>query len=141
MRMSPARSGTVGRRTLRILGSVFGPSNVATRIFVTAFLALSRRPHCRRSGKEVNVRGPRGPGGGSERQGKNEGDPIQEGEALVAKETARIETELESNASGVWIGDIFRHGTLGESLLPENWWNRRYWRDCRSPLSSVSWQF
>ena len=32
---------------------------------------------------------------------KNEGDPIQEGEALVAIETAKIETELESNASGV----------------------------------------
>src|SRR5262245_59847716 len=32
---------------------------------------------------------------------KQEGDPIQEGEPLVEVETAKIETELESIASGV----------------------------------------
>ena len=32
---------------------------------------------------------------------KQEGDPVQEGELLVAIETAKLETELESVASGV----------------------------------------
>ena len=43
---------------------------------------------------------------------KKEGDPVKEGEPIVEVETAKIETELESTASGILVHIMVAEGTL-----------------------------
>ena len=42
---------------------------------------------------------------------KREGDPVEEGEPIVEVETAKIETELESTASGILVHIMVAEGT------------------------------
>ena len=43
---------------------------------------------------------------------KQEGDTVQEGEPIVEVETAKIQTELESSASGVLVHIMVAEGTI-----------------------------
>ena len=43
---------------------------------------------------------------------KQEGDPVEEGEPIVEVETAKIQTELESTASGILVHIMVAEGTL-----------------------------
>jgi len=43
---------------------------------------------------------------------KQEGDPVEEGEPIVEVETAKIQTELESTASGILVHIMVTEGTL-----------------------------